>query len=523
MKFFLNKCCFLVLVYFFGYVVYKVVSQESDLFIRNQRLVNGLRSGRFEKNRIKRRVNQSLSKKNDMFMYFKPHASIRDIKSEQKKNSVNSVWDPNPTGKTFNGSGEDSMLLFTLSHGEIFQLNDLNKINGTMEDVILPNELNRTTPHVHGTISNKTLPKHFSLFKAGLVTSFILTIFTEFGDRTFFITGLLALQLPYATVFWGSWSALVCQTILSTLIGFSFHALPLSVSSSKYFLFPFDDYAAAVFLFVFGVQHLLKLGQCQFASFPKTCNESDIRDTHSDHSVLYSFPTKNGACPPGSQCSYKRLPSLESPSLLIADSPAVSELRSIKSLNVHRKSSFHLTHLKENIVDLAYSPTVINFQPLSDKTTYPGELGTSLSPLIEKNQEILEAEKIVYEFQPMTLNLSGVNALIKVFWTVFFAEFADKSMFSTIALATTQNPFAVCLGGAAAHFILTLLATLTGTLCEKYISENLIHFVGALLFLAFALLTTLEGLNRQGVFLWPFVNGMNSLQHFFNFDHSKQL
>lgn len=43
---------------------------------------------------------------------------------------------------------------------------------------------------------------------------------------------------------------------------------------------------------------------------------------------------------------------------------------------------------------------------------------------------------------------SHLAVFFETFWVILVAELADKSMFSTIALATTQNPYSVFLGAS---------------------------------------------------------------------------
>ncbi len=72
---------------------------------------------------------------------------------------------------------------------------------------------------------------------------------------------------------------------------------------------------------------------------------------------------------------------------------------------------------------------------------------------------------------------------------VFFAEWGDKSMLATVALAAAKNPFGVVVGGVTGHFIATLIAVIGGSLLGKYISERNARLVGGVLFLVFAALT----------------------------------
>jgi putative Ca2+/H+ antiporter (TMEM165/GDT1 family) len=53
---------------------------------------------------------------------------------------------------------------------------------------------------------------------------------------------------------------------------------------------------------------------------------------------------------------------------------------------------------------------------------------------------------LFYFFKPQKIHKTALNIFLRVFWVIFISELGDKSMFSTVALATTQNPFAVCFG-----------------------------------------------------------------------------
>lgn len=48
---------------------------------------------------------------------------------------------------------------------------------------------------------------------------------SEIGDKTFFTSAILAMRHPPVTVFWGSWLAMVCMSVISALMGAALPAL----------------------------------------------------------------------------------------------------------------------------------------------------------------------------------------------------------------------------------------------------------------------------------------------------------
>ncbi|XP_021896902.1 protein PAM71-homolog, chloroplastic isoform X1 [Carica papaya] len=110
----------------------------------------------------------------------------------------------------------------------------------------------------------------------------------------------------------------------------------------------------------------------------------------------------------------------------------------------------------------------------------------------EKNgpelDELAEAEELVKE--KVTKRLSNpLEILWKSFSLVFFAEWGDRSMLATIALAAAQSPWGVASGAIAGHLVATSLAILGGAFLANYVSEKLVGYLGGFLFLGFAAAT----------------------------------
>lgn len=72
---------------------------------------------------------------------------------------------------------------------------------------------------------------------SGFVQSFLLIFISEIGDKTFFIAGLLAAKYGRLLSFTGSIGALAVMTVISTILGQLFHAVPESITNGKSIIF----------------------------------------------------------------------------------------------------------------------------------------------------------------------------------------------------------------------------------------------------------------------------------------------
>jgi len=113
------------------------------------------------------------------------------------------------------------------------------------------------------------------------------------------------------------------------------------------------------------------------------------------------------------------------------------------------------------------------------------------------SDELAEAETDFAEeeanFKSKKKNMaSAAWELLRFTALIFLAEWGDRSMFATVALAAAaKNPFGVVLGGCAGHLIATILAVVSGDLLQKYLSDRVIKLSGGVLFLIFGVTTVL--------------------------------
>ena len=84
---------------------------------------------------------------------------------------------------------------------------------------------------------------------------------------------------------------------------------------------------------------------------------------------------------------------------------------------------------------------------------------------------------------------SALARALEVGAIIFVAEWGDRSMLATIALAAAQGPVGVAAGATAGHALATAIAVLGGALVSRWLSERAIGFIGGGLFLVFAALT----------------------------------
>ncbi|XP_038985049.1 GDT1-like protein 1, chloroplastic [Phoenix dactylifera] len=93
----------------------------------------------------------------------------------------------------------------------------------------------------------------------GFASAFLLIFFSELGDKTFFIAALLAARSSGAVVFTGTFGALAAMSVVSVVLGRTFHyvdgILPFRFGQTD---FPIDDFAAVCLLVYFGVTTLLE-------------------------------------------------------------------------------------------------------------------------------------------------------------------------------------------------------------------------------------------------------------------------
>jgi putative Ca2+/H+ antiporter (TMEM165/GDT1 family) len=207
----------------------------------------------------------------------------------------------------------------------------------------------------------------------GFLQSFLLIFISEIGDKTFFIAGLLAAKYGRLISFTGSIGALAVMTVLSTVLGQIFHAIPPSLTQGV----PYDDVIAVAAFAYFGLKTLY--------------DSSKLGD---------------------------------------GDNSGIEE-------------------------------------------------------------EKADAEEVVEGMTQEQKRDSLIARITQTFGLVFAAEIGDRSFLSTIALSAALNPYAVASGAILAHASATGVAVAGGVILSRYLSEKVIGYISAALFLIFAVTTAI--------------------------------
>lgn len=105
----------------------------------------------------------------------------------------------------------------------------------------------------------------------------------------------------------------------------------------------------------------------------------------------------------------------------------------------------------------------------------------------DEDEELQDAKEVV-EGQ-VTQPTSGARVVVETTSLIFLAEWGDKSMLATVALAAAKSPIGVIVGGISGHLVATIIAVVGGSLLGKFISEKNARLVGGVLFFVFAFLT----------------------------------
>ena len=111
------------------------------------------------------------------------------------------------------------------------------------------------------------------VFSSGFLHSYILILASSIGDKTFFITALIAAKFGKCVAFTGSVTALLLMTAASVMIGVLFHSMPQIVKN----YLPYDHCLAIVMFAYYGIKALHEAVQSRSKEGDTTCSLEDDR------------------------------------------------------------------------------------------------------------------------------------------------------------------------------------------------------------------------------------------------------
>ena len=118
-----------------------------------------------------------------------------------------------------------------------------------------------------------------------------------------------------------------------------------------------------------------------------------------------------------------------------------------------------------------------------------------------QNGELLDAEETLQEVDQKEGGKVKTwwGGVYQTFCLQFVAEWADKSMFATMALATQHAPLGVICGAMCAHALANCIAVIGGEMLGNALSEKYMAVAGGVTFLFFGAASLYEGITHRQV------------------------
>jgi putative Ca2+/H+ antiporter (TMEM165/GDT1 family) len=236
-----------------------------------------------------------------------------------------------------------------------------------------------------------------------LLLSFTMIIFSEIGDKTFLVACLMAMRHPRLVVFTAAFSALVCMTVLSAVLG---HAVPTLIPKAV------TNFAAAGLFLVFGVKMVLEArGMSPDDGVGEEMKEVEMELEEKEHQQRRMS---------------RRRSSTVSPYALEAGRGGVA-------VRKHSSTNGRLPSPPDS--------------PASSRESSPARRSTLANALAGVNN---------------LCSLLLSPAWVQTFVMTFLGEWGDRSQIATIAMAAGQDYWWVTGGALAGHAICTAAAVLGG-------------------------------------------------------------
>ncbi|ODN92827.1 vacuolar protein [Cryptococcus wingfieldii CBS 7118] len=281
----------------------------------------------------------------------------------------------------------------------------------------------------------------------GFFQAFVMIVVSEIGDKTFLIAAIMATRHARATVFGGAFASLVVMSILSAALG----RVILGLIPKVWTL-----WAAALLFAVFGVKMLQEAHSMSGGNSHIQEEMREVEEELEEDSASHDTHNARGTAIP---------------------------LESVEEGRPARTSG-----QGSSLMDRSASPRPgrqgpsINF-PLSNSAE--GGVG----PLEKGKHWTVAIKDRIRETLQMVTNPVFAQAFV----LTFLGEWGDRSQITTIAMAGAHSVAVIAFGTIVGHGVCTCGAVLGGRYLSTKISVKHITLIGAVAFIIFAFLYSIEG------------------------------
>jgi len=329
-----------------------------------------------------------------------------------------------------------------------------NEVTEDLADNDFPLELVKNVTLLEDLVN---VTKHRGILH-GFSESISVILVSEIGDKTFFIAAILAMRNNKLTVFLAAVSALFLMTVLSALLGWVVTTfIPREITY----------YTCTAIMFAFALKMLWEAWRM---------GEGEMEETQKE--VEQELADLDGQAQPDSERG---------------DADGKSEVSSGA----------------DNLGFEGQQPTSANERASSPKSQSPkgseqGWVNSAIDRGCKENSWF--GKKCLKIFK----------LFVNTFTLTFIAEWGDRSQLATIVLAGINDVVGVILGGCLGHAICTGGAVLAGALIARFISIRKITFLGALVFLGFAIASIFIDPNEDGIDGIPDIQGYDNTTRLVN-------
>merc|ERR1711936_1466706 len=297
----------------------------------------------------------------------------------------------------------------------------------------------------------------------GFSESISVILVSEIGDKTFFIAAILAMRNNRLTVFLAALSALFLMTVLSALLGWVVTTfIPREITY----------YTCTAIMFAFALKVLWEAWRMGEGEMEETQKEVEQELAELDGQAQQ--PDSEGG-------------------------------------DADRKSEVSTGAENAGFEPEPLGPTTVTEraaratpQKQNPKSSEQGWLSNAIDRGCKENSWF--GKKCLKIFK----------LFVNTFTLTFIAEWGDRSQLATIVLAGINDVVGVILGGCLGHAICTGGAVLAGALIARLISIRKITFLGALVFLGFAIASIFIDPNEDGIDGIPDIQGYDNTTRLVN-------